>query len=432
MAGSRLGEKRAGAPQGAGARVLEALTVLPGGPELLALAGERGDAALVGGATRDLLLGSSPRELDVVVAGDAAGFARDLAARLDSPRVSAHGEFGTAGVSWHGGAVDVAERRAESYPQPGALPDVRAGSVEQDLLRRDFTVNAIAVPLAGPRRGELQSAAHALEDLSEGVLRVMHERSFTDDPTRILRLARYCARLRFAPERSTALLAAQALERGALATVSEARIGAELRLALAEPDALAALRALEQLGVLVRIDPALRLDAALARRALDLLPDDARPDLLLLALLILPLASGGHADPQATFELLDAMEFPAADRERASRAARLAPDLLARLPEEGRPSHAGVVLAGTPPEAVALALALAQDESGARARLARDWLERARHVRLEITGDDLLAAGIPAGPALGRRLERALALRIDGELEDGRDAELRAALEAEA
>ena len=189
---------------------------------------------------RDLLLGSAPRELDVVVAGDAAALARELAARLGAG-ATLHDRFGTAMLEWDGGRVDIAERRAESYPAPGALPEVRPGTSEEDLARRDFTVNAIAVALGGARRGELTCAEHALEDLDAGRLRVLHERSFIDDPTRLLRLARYRARLGFELEPDTAALASRALGRGALMTVSRARLGAELRLALGEADAPAAL-----------------------------------------------------------------------------------------------------------------------------------------------------------------------------------------------
>jgi hypothetical protein len=169
-----------------GGEVLRALAAQPGGAQLQALAGDRDDIALVGGAVRDLLLGRSPRELDVVVASDAVSLASELAGVLGAD-TTVHGRFGTAVVEWEAGRVDVAERRAESYASAGALPDVRPGSTQEDLRRRDFTVNAIAVVLGGPRKGELESAEHALEDLAAGSLRVLHERSFLDDPTRLLR-----------------------------------------------------------------------------------------------------------------------------------------------------------------------------------------------------------------------------------------------------
>jgi len=418
--------------------LLDALAVLPGGPELLQLGQEREDLAVVGGAVRDLLLGAAPRELDVVVADDAAAFAGALAVSLaaaagDSiaqPSATLHERFGTAIVEWQSGRVDVAQRRTESYGAPGALPDVRPGTSDEDLRRRDFTVNAIAVPLGGPRLGELISVEHALEDLEAGRLRVLHERSFIDDPTRLLRLARYSARLRFAASERTAELAAEALAAGALASVSGARIGTELRLALAEQDAVGALASLSSLGVLDALHGSLDFDERLARNALALLPEDGRPDLLLMASLLLAPAGDRERDRgSASFELLADLQFAAAERERIIRSAQVAPSLASELALPLRPSELHEALSSHPLEAVALGGALAEPRASGGADDAARWLQRLRHVRLAITGDDLIAAGVPAGPQIGERLALALARKLDGELDDGRLPELRAALE---
>ncbi|HEX5853595.1 MAG TPA: hypothetical protein VFY36_10935 [Solirubrobacteraceae bacterium] len=413
-----------------GAQIIDALLARPGGPELLELARARdGDVALVGGAVRDLLLGRGPRELDVT-APDGVLLAQELAASLrtaasDGVRVTAHERFGTAIVEWDGARVDIATRRAESYPAPGALPDVREGSVEEDLKRRDFTVNAIAVPLGGAHEGELLCAPGALEDLAAASLRALHDRSFLEDPTRLLRLARYSARLDFEPEPHTAALAAQALGAGALATVSPARVGAELRLALGEADAVAACAALDRLGVFVALEHRLRFDAELARRALALLPADGCADVLLLAILLLPVAIDLAEDPESVmFELLDGWELTAAERERVMRTALVAPSLEREMELADMPSELYDALFAHTIEAVALGGAL-----GSSGSAACEWIETLRHVRLEITGADLLAAGITTGPEIGQRLSVALTRKLDGELEDGRDAELRAALE---
>ena len=351
-----------------GGEVLDALRALPGGEELLALAtqaGERDELALVGGAVRDLLLGRTPRELDVVLARDAAAFARELAGRLDASAtpaasVTLHDRFGTAMLEWNAGRIDIAERRAESYPAPGALPQVRPGSGEEDLERRDFTVNAIAVALGGPRRGELTSVAHALEDLDAGRLRVLHERSFIDDPTRLLRMARYRARLGFELEPVTATLATRALQDGALMSLSRARVGTELRLALGEAGAAAALDSMAELGVLAALAPGLRFEGDLAERALALLPVDGRSDLLLMASLLLHLTVMPAQDPEPViFGLLDEMEFTAGDRERAMRSALAAPGLVAPMTHAGTPSQLRAALSVHTPEAIALAAALA-------------------------------------------------------------------------
>jgi tRNA nucleotidyltransferase (CCA-adding enzyme) len=418
-----------------GGEVLQALRAQPGGPELLALGDAGADLALVGGAVRDLLLGRAPRELDVVVAGDAAGLANELAARLGAgaaqpPSVTLHDRFGTALLRWDGCRVDIAARRAESYPAPGALPEVRPGTREEDLARRDFTVNAIAVALGGTRRGELTGAEHALEDLDAGRLRVLHERSFVDDPTRLLRLARYRARLDFAIEPSTAALAAEALRTGALMTVSRARLGAELRLALGEAGAPAALESMSDLGVLAALAPGFRFDRELAERALALLPSDGRADLLLMAALLLHLTVMPAHDPEpAMYAILDELEFTAADRERTMRSALAAPSLVQPMALAAGPSQLHDALFAHTSEAIALAGALGDGGSPSAADAAIQWFQRVRGVRLQISGDDLIAAGVPAGPEIGRRLAHALARRLDGELEPGREAELRAALE---
>ncbi len=433
--------------------VLERLRGLPGGEALLEVAAKRDDVELVGGAVRDLLLGREPRELDVVVGGEdamvsgeattfggqATLFAQQLSSDLNasvgldvaggdvdgSPGTSSHERFGTALVVWDAGRIDVATRRAESYPAPGDLPDVRAGTEQEDLERRDFTINAIAVRLGGERRGELRAVPDALGDLEAGRLRVLHEQSFSDDPTRLLRLARYAARLGFEVETHAAELARAALAEQALDTISGARVGTELRLALAEADAVAALAAMDELGVLPALHPRLRFDRPVIDATLALLPADGRPDLALLAALVLPLALRAQGDQRAEIvALLDRWDFPAADRDRVAAAAVAVPRLIEELPAVERPSALRTVAQRVPLEGVALAGALGCEES------ARRWLREVRHVRLEITGDDLLIAGIAEGPEIGRRLEAVLRLRLDGELTGGCEAELAAALEA--
>jgi tRNA nucleotidyltransferase (CCA-adding enzyme) len=406
-----------------GARLLAGLAALPGGRELLKVCRTDAHSALVGGAVRDLMLGRAPREIDVVTAGAAEELASSLAALLGEAghesRITLHERFGTAAVEWDGGRVDIARRRAESYRAPGALPDVREGTILEDLQRRDFTVNAIAITLGGGSAGDTAAAEHALEDLDAGLLRVLHERSFIEDPTRLLRMARYSARLGFAPEPVTASLAELAIGQGALQSVSNARIGAELRLALNEPGALSAMSALGVLGAI-----GLVLDRERAQAALELLPAGCRTDVLLLACL-LP-GAADPAVPRQMPELLDSMEFPAAERDVAARAASDARELAVRMGAAGRPSQLMRVVRMREPEEIALAGASGDD---AARSAARRWLGSLRDVSLSISGDDLLAAGIPSGPEIGRRLQVVMERRLDGEIPAGRDGELAAALE---
>ena len=420
--------------------VLQALSARPGGPQLLTLSEGRDDVALVGGAVRDLLLDRTPRELDVVVATNAAGLARELADALGA-RVTTHERFGTALVEWEAGRIDIAERRAESYAQPGALPDVRPGDVQEDLARRDFTVNALAVTLAGTGRGELHAAEHAREDLAAGRLRVLHEQSFLEDPTRLWRLARYTARLGFQAEAHTAGLAAAAVAAGALATVSRARIGAELRLALTEADAPGALSAIDALGLLRALDPRLGFDATLAPAGLELLGVlDAggrrppRTDLLLLATLLASVVLAAREPVEGElYTLLNELEFPAGDRDLAIYEAISMQAAAERLAGAQTPSQIHAAAAHMSPEGVALAGAWGKLEGGhQRAEAAaRKWLSELYKVTLVITGEDLLAAGVPEGPEIRRRLDAVLLRKLDGQLGgSGHEAELSAALGA--
>ena len=152
-------------------------------------------AYLVGGAVRDLLRGADAVDLDLALEGDARTVSRALAERLGGVSRE-HARFGTAVVRADGLSVDLATTRRETYPEPGALPDVEAASLGEDLERRDFTVNAMALGLTGDDLGHLYDPAGGVSDLASGIIRVLHERSFIDDPTRLLRALRYEARLR--------------------------------------------------------------------------------------------------------------------------------------------------------------------------------------------------------------------------------------------
>src|SRR5581483_7318244 len=157
-------------------------------------------AYLVGGSVRDLLLGRERADIDVAVEGDAID---ELAERLGGA-ARTHERFATATVRTDGLEIDLAATRAEAYPRPGALPEISPAPLRDDLARRDFTINAMAVPLASP--SDLVDPHGGLGALERGELRVLHDRSFVDDPTRALRAARYMSRYGFTLEPSTAEL----------------------------------------------------------------------------------------------------------------------------------------------------------------------------------------------------------------------------------
>ncbi|HWV84283.1 MAG TPA: hypothetical protein VNZ62_02455 [Capillimicrobium sp.] len=386
-------------------RVLERVADVPGLRALLALAERRPEPLwLVGGAVRDALLEREPRDLDVVVEGDALAVAHAL-----GEVVAEHERFGTAEVRVDEAKVNLAAARTETYPRPGALPEVRLGAtIEEDLRRRDFTINAIAVSLTDGREVAFPGAR---EDVARRWLRVLHDASFVDDPTRIYRMVRYARRLGLEIEPDTARLARAAVEGGALYTLTRDRIAAELRVMLAEPDPAGTIAAAhEWVG---RAAPA--VDPEVARAALALLDGEGRPEIVLVA-------SGCLGDERAAARDIQWFDESRPARRRAREAAR-APELAAALKAAERPSQIAEAAAGRPVEAVALAGALGADEP------ARRWLRELRHVRLEIDGRDVMAAGVPQGPQVRAALRRALAARLDGTIAPGREAELAAALD---
>ena len=393
-----------------------------------------------------------PRELDVVVEGGDAPFGQTatqlagaLATRLGAhASVIEHERFGTAIVEWEeegeGARIDVASARREHYPAPGMLPEVERGSLAEDLKRRDFTVNALACALDDSQPQELHTVPGALEDLRAGRLRVLHERSFLEDPTRLWRLARYRARLGFTVEEHTAQLATTAVAEGALLTVSLARIGAELRLALGEADPVAALAALDELGLLAALHRRLWFDTRLARDALELLSEaggasepQPRADLLLLAVALQPMVVDlleEDVDVEGDmYALLEGMEFRSAEIALVTRAAICADALAEELSRAEESSEIYEAASFESLEGVALAGAW-EEPSWSDSRIAAHrWMTELCDIRLEITGADLLAAGLPEGPEIGRRLQDALCAKLDGELAGGREAELAAALQ---
>ena len=389
---------------------------LPGAERLLPALAGLPPAYLVGGAVRDLLRGAESVDLDVAVEGDARSVARALAERLGG-HAREYERFGTARVGADELSLDLATTRTETYPEPGALPAVRAASLAEDLRRRDFAINAMALGLTGDDLGHLYDPCGGLGDLDERVVRVLHERSFLDDPTRLLRAVRYEARLGFSMDPDTERLAREAGAGGALATVSGARIRDELMDLLRELEAPAAVERLRELELDRGLHPELDPDPELvASAALGALAIGADRGVAALAALI-------EGAPQELDLWLADLHLLAPERDAAARAARVADRISMTLRErELPPSELRSLLAAEPPEALALALAL-----GAPSEPLLRWVTDLRGVRLEISGDDLRAAGIPEGPELGRALEETLNRKLDGLL-SGRDAELETAL----
>ncbi|HYH52821.1 MAG TPA: hypothetical protein VD761_01725 [Solirubrobacterales bacterium] len=334
---------------------------------------------LVGGAVRDLLLGRPRVDLDLVVVGDAAA----LAARLGGAAAE-HERFGTVKVEVEGHEIDIASARTETYPQPGALPVVEpAQSIEADLSRRDFTINAMALPLEQEPR--LIDPCGGGADLEQGVLRVLHPRSFVDDPTRAIRAARYAARFGFALEAETDRL----LRATDLSSVSADRRRAELERLAAEPSGRVGFELLAGWGLI-----------------------DLREDGLQLVAAVESLLQEPHWE-----------EF--VPREQALVAAALGP--------EGAEQVLASMWAPRPGEGVEVAERRDPVELILARAMGADWLDQYltawSKVALEIDGNDLIKAGVPQGPAIGRGLQEARRQRLEGQIIN-REHELTVALEA--
>ena len=366
-------------------------------------------AYLVGGAVRDLLLGERSVDLDVAVEGDAVGLAEQVAGRLGG-EARAHERFGTATVRAGELAVDFASTRSETYPSPGALPEVEPAGLDEDLSRRDFTINAMAVALTGEQAGELRDPHGGAADLEARTVRVLHDASFVDDPTRLLRAVRYEARLGFAIDPETERLARAGA--GGLAGVSGARVRDELLDLLGEEEAATAVDRLAKLGIAPALHPSIRADGELVAAA-QLGSVETGADRVLSALAAL--ASDGAT------ELVERLDLPAAERDRAVRAAESARGMAAKLNSPHTPSELYDLLSGEPPETLALALAF-----GAPGEMVLSFVTGLRDAKLDIDGNDLIAEGLAPSPAIGAALSETLRLKLDGEVST-REEQLRAA-----
>jgi tRNA nucleotidyltransferase (CCA-adding enzyme) len=394
----------------------ERIRALPGMDRVLPALEGLPPAFLVGGAVRDLLLDLDSIDIDVAVEGDARAAARELALRLGGT-CHPHERFGTATVRTDQRHVDLATTRTERYPSPGALPEVEAAPLDQDLVRRDFTINAMAVALTGDELGHLIDPHGGVTDLEAGQVRVLHDASFSDDPTRLIRALRYEARLGFHMDSDTEALAREAIKAEALDTVSGVRKRDELLRLLAEVEVAAAVARMSELKLDRALHPALRVRADLVASAA-LAAGEMGADRVLTALAALI-----QADPWELEGWVDSLQLSRGERDRVLRAARVAESLLAPLRRRPPARELYDLLIYEPPESLALALAL-----GAPAEPVLEFVRDLRTVQLEVTGDELIAAGVPQSPAIGRALAETLRRKLDGEL-SGREEELRTAIE---
>ncbi|MBD0328890.1 MAG: CBS domain-containing protein [Thermoleophilia bacterium] len=421
-----LGEAAEREPEGAVslAAELQRLGHLAPAFEAVAAVSEGFDGVyLVGGTVRDILLGERSFDVDIAVEGDAIALARAVARALDG-RVRAHRKFGTAVVIYGGGErIDVVTARTEFYDAPAALPTVEHATIREDLFRRDFTINAMAVSLRGEDFGRLVDPFGGRPDLEDGTVRVLHNLSFIDDPTRIFRAVRYEARYGFAMDGQTVRLARGCIEMGLVGDLSSARLRDELVALLAEEAAPRAIVRLGELHVERAIHPHLRADeetAALFTR-LGELRERYAPEVPAWRLGLAALAR--RLPPDELYAWLERLKARRRDAERIAAAVTLGPRIVEKL-RGGALSPAEVAALAEPhaPDAPLYALALADLEP------LHEYFGRLRDVRLEIGGAELRELGLGESPRVGEVLAELRRRKLNGEL-DGRESELAAARE---
>ena len=357
---------------------------------------------LVGGSVRDMLLGRPVGDIDLVVVGDAETMAYVVAKRL-SGQVVSHSQFSTAKVKVDGESLDLVTARTERYSRPGALPQIAHGAIEEDLARRDFSINAMAVPLHLETKGGPLDLFNGKEDLQRGLVRVLHEVSFADDATRILRAVRYEQRLGFRLEERTEALLIENLPM--LDTISGDRLLREIQRWLAEECAAWILLRADELGIMAAIHPALSKSGVAVSSAMERSKGPIEA-LVWVGVLAYPLT------PTEGERLIQRLRLP-------TRWARVVRDTIVL-------SERTTLLSGEHISAVQLYDALAESEIAAvqacalatvqdtaRTNLAL-FLEKLRHVKPALGGKDLIEMGVPQGPAVGEMLTMLKRARLGG------------------
>jgi tRNA nucleotidyltransferase (CCA-adding enzyme) len=376
---------------------------------------------LVGGTVRDILLGKRGFDVDIAVEGDAIALAERLAEELGG-RLNAHDRFGTAVVVYDDTErVDVVTCRTEFYAAPATLPLVEQASIREDLFRRDFTINAMAVSLKGADYGRLVDPFGGRRDLEAGAIRVLHNLSFVDDPTRIFRAIRYENRYGFRLEAHSERLARACIEMGLVGDLSSARLRDELVALLGEGEVRHSILRLGELGADRAMQPHLAADGEAVEllERLVALRDryGAEAPTWRLGLEVL----ARRLPPEELLDWTGRLKLRRRDADAVAGAVTVARRLLERLDGDAV-SPAELVALADPyaPDAPLLALALGD------APALHDYFERLRKVRLEIGGGDLAELGLAESPRVGEVLAELRRRKLNGELA-GRESELAAA-----
>lgn len=381
---------------------------------------------IIGGSVRDLILGAAFKDLDLTVEGDAIALARALAKRHGG-RVTVHSKFGTA--KWFlpndlatepADSVDLVSARSETYKHPAALPSVKSGSMDDDIRRRDFTINTLAVRLDGARFGQLRDDLGGMDDLKQGIIRVLHVTSFVDDPTRMYRAVRYAERYKFKIAEETLALISPA--RPLVEKLSAQRIRHELDLILEEWNAASMLARLAELDLLQPIHPALSFDKSMQRRL-----ENLHTYRGLQHLSPWNITKGEQMRDSDLGWLLWLMSLSQEQVSALNDRLHFTADLLASLFAVSmiyadqssfvglKPSRCVERLESYPVNAVE-AVGYVADDPRVK-ELFDEYISKWRYIRPRTTGEDLKALGIEPGPRYAVILRRLRDAWLDGEAE---------------
>jgi tRNA nucleotidyltransferase (CCA-adding enzyme) len=369
---------------------------------------------IVGGVVRDLFLGRTNFDFDLVVEGDATRLAHRLA-KDSQAKLTVHSRFGTAKLDYPDFSLDLATARSETYSKPGALPTVKPGSLKDDLIRRDFSINAMALKLNPQRFGEFIDLYNGKDDLDNKLIRILHPNSFIDDATRILRAIRYEQRLGFRLEAETEKLLRRDVTM--LATISGDRIRHELELILKEDKPELVLRRAEELGILHQLHPSLKGSGWLSKTFAKARQAGKRISLfhLYLCLLIYNLTEKENK------ELIFHLNFPKRLAEDMHQTLQLKAQLRNLANPKLKPSDIYQSLRSYTTTAIQVnALASKLPIASQHLQL---HLTKLRYVKTLLNGEDLKKLGIPAGPRTGEILSTLQNARLDGEVKTRKEEE---------
>jgi tRNA nucleotidyltransferase (CCA-adding enzyme) len=390
--------------------------------DLLRQAGEIADtlncnAYLVGGFVRDLLRGEKNLDIDIVIEGDGIKFARHLGQKLGA-KVRPHERFGTAKVITDGLKLDVATARTEYYESPAALPKVEMSSIKKDLYRRDFTINTLAIKLNPRDFGQLVDFFGGMRDLKEKTIRVLHNLSFVEDPTRALRALRFAERFGFRLSRHTERILKSTLRMNLFERLSGSRLFEELSLAFTESEPVRVIKRLSDYGLLAVLHPGLSLTDELHSLLasvhetllwfnLSFIEEKADRT----ALFLMALASALKEEDRKA--MLGRLSVPPRMKNSILRGVREAKEVLRLMPLKD-PSAIYDALAGLELEAVLFAMSMADDQEKKK-EISRFLLEL-RKVKPLLGGDYLREMGIEPGPIYSTVLRELRSEKLRGRL----------------